>query len=202
MTIEEFKLLKDWVQTYHKDDLIPFGNGKYTAFNEIHGDKVSAIVDLIDAEIARLSVTDEQLKGDIAHLKAALRKIPPTEENEAFLYFYEQAVNRVITALQAYRKPAVLHISQTAMRECVDRLTEFLNSEIHENYDKETYDSLSSDLSALVAVAGQAYRTEPCYVSDDAFGHCGACGYEFNSELINEYEIKRCPSCGRKLTED
>lgn len=55
--------------------------------------------------------------------------------------------------------PAVWYISQTAMQECADRLTDFLNTEIHENYGHEIYDSLSSDLSTLVAIARRAYRT-------------------------------------------
>jgi hypothetical protein len=31
------------------------------------------------------------------------------------------------------------------------------------------------------------------------FGRCGKCGYEFNSELVNEYNIKHCLDCGEKL---
>lgn len=31
------------------------------------------------------------------------------------------------------------------------------------------------------------------------FGCCAKCGYEFNSELISEYEIKYCPNCGKKI---
>lgn len=31
------------------------------------------------------------------------------------------------------------------------------------------------------------------------FGSCNACGYEFNSELINEYNIKFCPNCGTRI---
>ena len=33
------------------------------------------------------------------------------------------------------------------------------------------------------------------------FGVCKFCEYEFNSELINEYEIKYCPFCGKKIGE-
>jgi DNA-directed RNA polymerase subunit RPC12/RpoP len=28
------------------------------------------------------------------------------------------------------------------------------------------------------------------------FGKCAECGYEFNSELRNEYRIEYCPKCG------
>lgn len=31
------------------------------------------------------------------------------------------------------------------------------------------------------------------------FGRCAKCGYELNSELINEYNVKFCPECGGKL---
>lgn len=34
---------------------------------------------------------------------------------------------------------------------------------------------------------------------DEAFGSCPACGYVFNSELVNEYDIKHCPFCGQAL---
>ena len=40
-------------------------------------------------------------------------------------------------------------------------------------------------------------KTEPT----DEFGSCVGCGYEFNSELISEYEIKYCPKCGQKIEE-
>lgn len=31
------------------------------------------------------------------------------------------------------------------------------------------------------------------------FGYCNSCGQEFNSELINEYQIINCPWCGTKI---
>ena len=34
---------------------------------------------------------------------------------------------------------------------------------------------------------------------DEAFGQCPVCGYAFNSELVNEYDIKYCPFCGQTL---
>lgn len=36
-------------------------------------------------------------------------------------------------------------------------------------------------------------------VNDGAFGRCPVCCYEFNSELVSEYNIKCCPSCGQAL---
>ena len=34
---------------------------------------------------------------------------------------------------------------------------------------------------------------------DAPFGRCPACGYEFNSELLNEYKIRHCLSCGQAI---
>lgn len=34
---------------------------------------------------------------------------------------------------------------------------------------------------------------------DEAFGSCPECRYVFNSELVNEYDIKHCPFCGQAL---
>ena len=57
------------------------------------------------------------------------------------------------------------------------------------------------DSQALVGcLTGQLKwsRHEP---SEGEFGSCAGCGYEFNSELISEYEITHCPKCGRKIGE-
>lgn len=37
-------------------------------------------------------------------------------------------------------------------------------------------------------------------VSDGAFGKCPDCGYEFNSELLSEYDLKFCLNCGKKIS--
>jgi len=34
------------------------------------------------------------------------------------------------------------------------------------------------------------------------FGVCDNCGYEFNSEELNEYEYAYCPHCGTYLETD
>jgi hypothetical protein len=34
---------------------------------------------------------------------------------------------------------------------------------------------------------------------DGAFGKCPACGYEFNSERLSEYDLKFCLNCGKKI---
>lgn len=36
-------------------------------------------------------------------------------------------------------------------------------------------------------------------VNDGAFGKCPDCGYEFNSELLEEYNLKFCINCGKKI---
>lgn len=36
-------------------------------------------------------------------------------------------------------------------------------------------------------------------INDRAFGKCPDCGYEFNSELLEEYHLKYCLSCGKKI---
>lgn len=36
---------------------------------------------------------------------------------------------------------------------------------------------------------------------ESPFGSCDFCGYEFSSELINEYEITHCPKCGEEIEE-
>lgn len=36
-------------------------------------------------------------------------------------------------------------------------------------------------------------------VNDGAFGKCPDCGYEFNSELLSEYDLIFCLNCGKKI---
>lgn len=50
-------------------------------------------------------------------------------------------------------------------------------------YSKEDYDK---------------WLEEYCY-NKYPFGKCQHCDKEFNSELINEYNIKYCPWCGEKI---
>lgn len=60
--------------------------------------------------------------------------------------------------------------------------------------------STEKDSKALVGcLTGQLKwsKTKPI----DEFGRCVGCGYEFNSELISEYEIEYCPKCGQKIEE-
>lgn len=36
-------------------------------------------------------------------------------------------------------------------------------------------------------------------IDDGAFGKCPCCWMKFNSELLNEYNIKYCPNCGQAI---
>lgn len=36
-------------------------------------------------------------------------------------------------------------------------------------------------------------------IENGSFGKCPACGYEFNSELLSEYNLKYCLNCGKKI---
>ncbi|MDR1770360.1 MAG: hypothetical protein LBS02_06970 [Hungatella sp.] len=36
-------------------------------------------------------------------------------------------------------------------------------------------------------------------VNDSTFGKCPDCGYEFNSEHLEEYNLKFCLNCGQKI---
>lgn len=63
--------------------------------------------------------------------------------------------------------------------------------------------SFNNDGQALVGcLTGQLeWSTEESKEEEFPFGHCEGCGYEFNSELIDEYKIEYCPKCGRRIKE-
>lgn len=51
-------------------------------------------------------------------------------------------------------------------------------------------------LSALkMQIPQQAFIDD----GDTGFGCCPICDYEFNSELLNEYDMKYCLECGQRL---
>ena len=64
----------------------------------------------------------------------------------------------------------------------------------------DDYDSSVDGRVLVGCLTGQLEwsRHEP---SEGEFGSCAGCGYEFNSELINEYEITHCPKCGEEIEE-
>lgn len=62
-------------------------------------------------------------------------------------------------------------------------------------------DELPKQVGEAISVACNALEKQiPKKIADDeAFGQCPVCGYVFNSELVNEYDIKYCPFCGQAL---
>ena len=53
--------------------------------------------------------------------------------------------------------------------------------------------------AAFVAVEAIKKQIRRRPVKDGAFGKCCSCDYEFNSELLSEYNIKYCLNCGQAL---
>lgn len=50
--------------------------------------------------------------------------------------------------------------------------------------------------TAITALKKQISQEVP---DIEHFGRCPDCDIEFNSELLNEYNIAYCPNCGQKL---
>lgn len=50
-----------------------------------------------------------------------------------------------------------------------------------------------------MAVAALEKQIKKSIKDDGAFGACPNCNREFNSELLNEYELAYCLSCGQRL---
>ena len=151
MTIDELNALKDWVQTYHKDDLIPFGNGKYVAFDDIHGDKIDSIVELIDAELERQSVTDKDVAEAIRRvneqidcLTDIINELVKEQGEDAMVEDVKEALRTEITclaALQTYRPERELY--KIAKHPNPDDLTETAIAQL--TYDIERINTLRGD---------------------------------------------------------
>ncbi len=54
------------------------------------------------------------------------------------------------------------------------------------------------NLNTIIAALKKRISSPP--KDDGAFGKCPDCGYEFNSELLEEYNLKFCPDCGKKIS--
>lgn len=72
------------------------------------------------------------------------------------------------------------------------------------DWDHGTYcDTLEAAANTIAKkLADGGFISEPIalpLVDDGAFGSCPKCGYEMNSELIEEYHIKHCPECGQRV---
>lgn len=62
---------------------------------------------------------------------------------------------------------------------------------------KPMYENGEFSLKLADEIADAIYkRIQINLIDDGAFGQC-QCGYEFNSELVGEYDVKYCPSCGQ-----
>ena len=61
----------------------------------------------------------------------------------------------------------------------------------------EAADTIESISAKLQAANEKQIPREP--IDDAAFGTCPNCHSEFNSELLNEYDMKYCLHCGQAL---
>ncbi|WP_143321052.1 hypothetical protein [Clostridium sp. HBUAS56010] len=59
--------------------------------------------------------------------------------------------------------------------------------------------AISEKMALEMAVKALEKQIPAQPVDDGAFGKCPECGYEFNSELLEEYNLKFCLNCGKKI---
>lgn len=86
------------------------------------------------------------------------------------------------------------------LSKCAEICNEF---EIKGLCDKCPLKKFSCGLPNDKKAISQAIEFVQNYVSNIfPFGRCQQCSKEFNSELINEYNISHCPWCGRELIND
>ncbi len=67
-----------------------------------------------------------------------------------------------------------------------------------QDFSEGTLLSVAHSKNCVTALTKQVQLSP---IDDGAFGKCPTCNYEFNSELISEYNIRCCPSCGQALQE-
>ena len=60
--------------------------------------------------------------------------------------------------------------------------------------------AFSEKIALGMAISALEKQIPSQLVIDSAFGKCPDCGYEFNSELLEEYNLKFCPNCGKKIS--
>ena len=60
-------------------------------------------------------------------------------------------------------------------------------------------DSVNTKMALEMGVIALEKSVPVQPVNDGAFGKCPDCGYEFNSELLEEYNLKFCLNCGKKI---
>lgn len=91
---------------------------------------------------------------------------------------------------------------EDCMRKCIFILSRHKNVSLAKI--ETPYPSKGCDLELQIAEAlGLEIKTVDEWIElieqQHQFRFCHQCGYDFNSELINEYEIKHCPKCGANI---
>lgn len=77
---------------------------------------------------------------------------------------------------------------------------DFINNKIQIDVRFCSDDNINETKTALtLAIEAIEKQIPKKATEDEAFGSCPECRYVFNSELVNEYDIKHCPFCGQAL---
>lgn len=93
-----------------------------------------------------------------------------------------------------------LHIAENLHR--IEVIEEFLrtNSDADDKECKKNIQILTKINGALQECRKAMEKQKPKKVIDNtAFGTCPSCHNEFNSELVNEYNMKYCIYCGQAI---
>ena len=64
---------------------------------------------------------------------------------------------------------------------------------------KPGLNAVKEKMALEMAISALEKQIPAQLVNDSAFGKCPDCGYEFNSELLSEYDLKFCLNCGKKI---
>lgn len=59
--------------------------------------------------------------------------------------------------------------------------------------------AVNEKMALEMAISALEKQIPAQLVNDGAFGKCPDCGYEINSELLEEYDMKFCLNCGKKI---
>ena len=82
------------------------------------------------------------------------------------------------------------------MRELAGTLNKIKNYNSQHKHFKSPYLTVEDMINIEYALNKQTLKKVP---DIEHFGRCPGCGGEFNSELLNEYNIMFCPWCGQAL---
>ena len=99
--------------------------------------------------------------------------------------------------------------SNVTIKEVCDKLADYEDleeligiplKELAKIFRQYITDNCKHPQKAIVLTDGDAEKWEARQpIDDNAFRKCPCCYAEFNSELVNEYNIEYCPYCGQKL---